>query len=530
MKNSRKHKSIFQKKYLIMQLIALAVLYGIIAILVESAEWFQRWWGKISFATVVYQLTTPLKGTETSLIVSYCQGVIPLVITRLVLVLGFWYVFVRIFSVLDLEVHVRLWKKHFTVKMGKCFLRCGQGLFLLLLTLLSVYEIRHEVEALGIDDYIEEVRESSTIHEDYYVIPTESIMKFPDKKRNLIFIYMESIENTYASVEDGGGKPINYIPELTQLANEHVSISNKDKIGGTYPNERSGWTIAALLGATAGVPYKIPGNELWGEASAGQYTEFLSGLTTLGDILEKQGYQNYFLCGSEGEFAGRDLYFQKHGNYKILDYNYAVQNNYIPEDYFVFWGYEDHKMYDIAKRELTKIAQNEDPFNFTMLTVDTHMPAGYLCEVCENQYPEQYENVVACASRQAGAFVEWIKKQDWYENTTVILLGDHNSMVNNFWDDIGDFQRRTYNCFINLPETVDVSNVKNRDVCTLDIFPTTLAAIGVEIEGDRLGLGTNAFSQRSTLVEEMGETEFDMQLSRYSKYYNEQFIQGLRLY
>ena len=103
-------------------------------------------------------------------------------------------------------------------------------------------------------------------------------------------------------------------------------------------------------------------------------------------------------------------------------------------------------------------------------------------------------------------------------------------MVNNFWDDIGDFQRRTYNCFINLPETVDVSNVKNRDVCTLDIFPTTLAAIGVEIEGDRLGLGTNAFSQRSTLVEEMGETEFDMQLSRYSKYYNEQFIQGLRLY
>lgn len=366
MKNSRRHKTVFQKKYLMIQLIALTVLYGVIAILVESAEWFQRWWGKISFATVVYQLTTPLKGTETSIIVSYCQGVIPLVITRLVLVLGFWYLFVRIFSVLDLEVHVRLLKKHFTVKMGKCFLRWGKVLFLLLLTLLSIYEISHEVEALGIDDYIEEVRESSMIHEDYYVIPSESIMKFPDKKRNLIFIYMESMENTYASVEDGGGKPINYIPELTQLADEHVSISNTDKIGGIYANERSGWTIAALLGATSGVPYKIPGNELWGESSAGQYTEFLPGLTTLGDILEKQGYQSYFLCGSEGEFAGRDLYFQKHGNYKILDYNYAVQNHYIPDDYFVFWGYEDHKMYDIAKQELAKIAQNEEPFNETV--------------------------------------------------------------------------------------------------------------------------------------------------------------------
>lgn len=529
MKNKR-HKAIFQSKYLMIQLIVLAVLYGTIAILVESAEWFQRWWGKISFATVVYQLTTPLKGTESSVIVSYCQGVFPMVITRLVLVLGFWYLFVRIFSVLDMNVHIRIWKKQFTVKFGKGLLRGGGVSFLLLLTLLSAYELNHEVQALGIDDYIEEVRESSTIHEDYYVVPSETIMKFPDKKRNLIFIYLESMENTYACVEDGGGKPVNYIPELTQLADEHVSISNTDKIGGIYANERSGWTIAALLGATVGVPYKIPGNELWGESSAGQYTEFLPGLTTLGDILENQGYQSYFLCGSEGEFAGRDLYFQKHGNYKILDYNYAVQNHYIPSDYYVFWGYEDCKMFDIAKQELTQIAQNEEPFNFTMLTVDTHLPAGYLCEACGNQYPNQYENVVSCSSKQVGAFVEWVKKQEWYENTTIILLGDHKSMVNDFWDDIGDFQRRTYNCFINLPETVDVSNVKKRDVSTLDMFPTTLAAIGVEIDGDRLGLGTNAFSQRSTLVEEMGEAEFDMQLSRYSKYYNEQFIHGLKLY
>ena len=523
---NKEHKGKYRKRYLVIQLIVLAILYGMIAILVESAEWFQRSWGKISFATVVYQLSTPLKGTESSIIVSYCQGVFPMVIKRLVLVLGFWYLFVRIFAVLDMKIDIRLFKKHFAVKLGKRFMNGGRVLFLLLLILFSAYEISHEVEALGIDDYIEEVRESSTIHEDYYVTPLDSNMKFPDKKRNLIFIYLESMENTYASVEDGGGKPVNYIPELTLLADENVSISNTDKIGGIYANERSGWTIAALLGATAGIPYKIPGNELWGECSAGQYTEFLPGLTTLGDVLEEQGYKNYFLCGSEGEFAGRDLYFQKHGNYEILDYNYAVQNNYIPDDYWVFWGYEDEKMFDIAKQELSRISRNEAPFNFTMLTVDTHYPDGYLCDLCENKYPEQYANVAACSSRQVYAFVEWAKQQDWYENTTIILLGDHKSMSNNFWSDIGDFQRRTYNCFINLPETVDVSNIKRRNASTLDIFPTTLAAIGVEIDGDRLGLGTNVFSQSSTLVEEMGETEFDMQLSRHSKYYDEVFIRG----
>lgn len=526
MKNNG-NKMRISKKYLIIQIIILAILYGIVAILVESAEWFQRSWGKISFATVVYQLTTPLKGTESSIIISYCNGVIPMVIKRLVLVLGFWYLFVRILSVIDIKVEVRLFKKHLALKFGKKAMNGGKVLFLLFLIMLSVHEISYEVEQLGIDDYIKEVRESSTIHEEYYIPPLETSIRFPDKKRNLIFVYLESMENTYASIEEGGGKPINYIPELTRLADENISISNTDKLGGIYANERSGWTIAALLGATSGVPYKIPGNELWGESSAGQYTEFLPGLTTLGDILENHGYKSYFLCGSEGEFAGRDLYFQKHGSYEILDYYYAVEKNYIPNDYYVFWGYEDKKMFDIAKQELTKISQSDAPFNFTMLTVDTHMPNGYQCGLCEDKYPEQYANVIACSDRQIYDFVEWAKRQEWYDNTTIILLGDHTSHVNHFWDDINDFQRRTYNCFINLPDTVDTSNVKERDACTLDIFPTTLAALGVEIDGDRLGLGTNVFSQKSTLLEEMGETEFDLQLSRHSKYYNDKFIRGL---
>ena len=527
MKKNKNQDRIYNRRLLIMQLLILMVLYFIVSILVESAKWFQGEWGEISFATVVYQMNTPLKGTESGIIVSYVQKVIPKVITRLLLVLCSYYLLVRIFSVVRVSFLIRLFKKQFQVVFGRKFLMIGRTMFWLVLTAVSIFEISAKVEELGVDDFIADIRSSSTIFEDYYIEPKDTEMIFPNKKRNLIFIFIESMENTYASTEEGGGKPVNYIPELTALAEEYVSISNTDKIGGVYPNARSDWTIAALLGATSGVPYKIPGEGPMPENAAGRYTEFLPGLTNLGDILAQQGYRNYFLCGSRGEFAGRDLYFQKHGDYEVKDYIYAVESGHIPEDYYVFWGYEDEKLFSIAKRELAQISQQDEPFNFTMLTVDTHAPNGYVCELCDDKYPQQYANVVACSSRQLYAFVEWAKEQDWYDNTTIVMLGDHNCMSNDFWDDIGDFQRRTYNCFINLPDTVDISNIKNRNVCTLDIFPTTLAAIGVEIDGDRLALGTNVFSNRSTLLEELGETEFDQQLSRYSKFYNDRLVRNL---
>ena len=53
------------------------------------------------------------------------------------------------------------------------------------------------------------------------------------------------------------------------------------------------------------------------------------------------------------------------------------------------------------------------------------------------------------------------------------------------------------------------------------MFPSTLAALGVKIEGDRLGLGTNLFSDKNTIPEEIGLDKFNNELQKYSSYYNE---------
>jgi phosphoglycerol transferase len=84
------------------------------------------------------------------------------------------------------------------------------------------------------------------------------------------------------------------------------------------------------------------------------------------------------------------------------------------------------------------------------------------------------------------------------------------------------YKRRVYNCFIN--SRVTPKDAKNRTFTPMDIFPTTLAALGCEIKNERLGLGTNLFSTTKTLAEEMTLKKLNSELNKSSKYYKQNFI------
>lgn len=376
---------------------------------------------------------------------------------------------------------------------------------------------------MGAVDYLEQITQRSVIFEENYVKPEKELLSFPEKRRNLVLIYLESMETTYASVEVGGGKPANYIPELTELAFDNVFFSNDEDFGGASASNGTGWTMAALLGSSTGVPYKlgIGGN------TADQYEEFLPGITALGDVLLDQGYHNYFMCGSDVTFAGREEFYLQHGDYTLLDLNAAREEGFIPEDYDNgFWGMEDEKLFAWAREYLSDISKQEEPFNFTLLTVDTHHMDGYICELCEGQYEESYANVLSCSSRQVAGFVQWLQEQEWYENTSIVIIGDHLSMKEDFWEDTGGYERKIYNCFMHAYENPDTAYTRNRTFTTLDFFPSILAAMGVEIDGDRLGLGVNLFSGEQTIPEIMGIEEFNQELGKYSQYYFWKFIAG----
>ena len=96
-------------------------------------------------------------------------------------------------------------------------------------------------------------------------------------------------------------------------------------------------------------------------------------------------------------------------------------------------------------------------------------------------------------------------------------------MVKNYAPDDDSYERGVYYCFLN-PAAVPAD--RTHSACTMDLFPTTLAAMGVEIEGDRLGLGTNLFSNRDTILDEFGKEEVISQLNMKSDFYDNELLYG----
>ena len=65
----------------------------------------------------------------------------------------------------------------------------------------------------------------------------------------------------------------------------------------------------------------------------------------------------------------------------------------------------------------------------------------------------------------------------------------------------GFANRKWINIFINAPTPI---SDEKRIFSDVDMLPTILSSLSFDIDGDRLGFGTDLFSNRKTLVEEIG--------------------------
>ena len=383
------------------------------------------------------------------------------------------------------------------------------GLFFLILTIADAWD------SISLGSYIVSQIQSSDFIEENYVDPGEIELHFPEKKRNLIYIYMESTELTFMDEKHGGAFPENLLPEMSKLSLEGEDFSGEgEKRNGGISLPGATWTMGAIFGQSTGLPLKISIEQ----NSMDSQKSFFPSVVSIQDILKEEGYTQKFLLGSVGYFGGRELFMKDHGDVQVEDFSYWKRKNKFPRDYWVNWGFEDEKLYSYAKEELLSLSKEGKPFNLTLLTVDTHFPDGYVCRLCKNTYPDnQYANVFNCASRQVTEFVHWIKKQDFYDNTTIVISGDHPTMDRDFCDNVPkSYQRKVYTVFLN--SAVAIEEKKEREYSTFDYFPTTLAAMGVEIPGGRLGLGTNLFSKDPTLTEKYGKKEEKKELEKRSDF------------
>ncbi len=355
----------------------------------------------------------------------------------------------------------------------------------------------------------------STFIEQNYVEPTADILHFPEKPKNFVHIYLESMENSYYSKEQGGYLDQDLMPALGKLTDENITFSNRDGYGGPLQTMGANHSVAGMLNFQAGVPM-IP--LFSGPAGKVSFPDF----TTIGDLLHDHGYKTSFMLGTGKHWHHMDKYYEQHGSFEIFDLGTARQRGLVPPDYAVWWGIEDDKLYEYAKDEMTRLAAGDQPFYFILENADTHNNDGYLSpRATEFPSDSQYGNVIHYSQGEVVKLVRWMQEQPWYKDTVIVLTGDHQSMDVNFftgWDK--SYERTVVNVFINgaLPDP-GRERTHNRQFAPFDFFPTILATLGITIDGDRLGLGTNLYSDKPTLVEQYGFDKVNDEFSKRSTFY-----------
>lgn len=372
-------------------------------------------------------------------------------------------------------------------------------------------------------------------YEKNYKFPKQENIIFPKEKRNLIVIFAESMESTFLpqtlpskNTKQEVFSPFeNLASNLNNLASQSVVFSDTDTIGGIEQAFGISWTIAGLVAYNCSIPLAMPiDTNQFGRIGG----NFLGGATCLGNILDKEGYQQIFLVPHPKNFSGVGPFFKDH-KIAVKDVDTYKKLNQLPQDYQGFWGMKDTITLQKAKEELEKINKDK-PFALYVLTIDTHASTGYTdTQNCTEKYgtqtpSQQYKNAIACSDSAIGNFINWVKTQDFYKDTTIVILGDHLSMNTGFFPD--NTHRRIYNAFINAKffNPIQTNKIYNRRFSHFDILPTILDSLDVEVKGGKLGLGSDLLSNQPTLLElynqqKMGGGDMQQEIFKKSKIYED---------
>ncbi len=478
----------------------------LIAILISLAKYF-KYDFTTNFDQIIYALKYGSGNADNSIYLAITLDLLPLII------LIFIILYILFFDITFNKKKLIIKKKQvYPIKV----LTSHPKLFTCILLIVPIILIASDI---GLFDYIYNANKDSNLIEKNYVDPKKENIDFKEK-RNLVFILVESLETTMFTKDQNGSWDYELIPEMYNLLNDEDSVVfyNNNKTETINMVEGSSWTTASVVSNLSGLPLKANLKNNIYDANG-----FMNKTYALGDLLKDNGYHNEVISGARASFGGIKEYFTSHGNYSIIDenslknYNLAMTKNDIGN-----WGFNDKYLFEVAKKRIDILAKKNEPFNIQLITIDTHFIDGFVGNYSVKKYNTRPENAFATESKLIYDFVEWIKSKDYYKNTTIVISGDHLIMQKSILKDKKVKKRYVYNCFIN-PRTKIAKN-KKRIITSLDNYPTIVYAIGGDIKRDKLGLGTNLFSDQKTLAEKYGIEKFSTELKQHSDYYNNKIL------
>ena len=368
----------------------------------------------------------------------------------------------------------------FSSFLGVYFLKAKHIIILsMLLFLLPIFEF-------DIISYFRYKNTTTTFYEENYVIPEIK----NEVKNNLIVIYLESFEKQFAN-EDVS-------PFWAKLKKENISFDGFKQVSETFS------TIHAQFASLCGLSLS-QNNTLTGDG----YINFLPKVKCIPDLLKENGYSTSYLKAADLNFSRANYFAEQHsfdvakGRFEFEEKASKLRRDYLGNE---FGGLKDRVFFELAKDEISKL---KEPFFVALTTLDMHgAPEVYYDPECEKKFND-IRDAARCTGQSVEKFINWLKKQPFWERTTVLLMGDHQ-MSSKFFS-----SSQVFNVFIN--SAVSTNN-KQRDFTSYDFAPSILDAMGYDVA--EFGIGRSLFRENNTLFEKE-KNKFHFLIAAKNKLYEE---------
>ncbi|MEH0158163.1 sulfatase-like hydrolase/transferase [Limibacter armeniacum] len=237
---------------------------------------------------------------------------------------------------------------------------------------------------------------------------------------NIILIVWESLN---AQIVEELGPEKGVTPQLSKLIKEGVLFSNFYATG-----DRTDKGIPGVLSSYPSQP----------KTAIIKFNNKLETMDFLSMDLRKHGYDTEFIFGNDVNFANFNSYFNIAGFEKVIH-----KLDFPQELWTTKWGVHDEHVFKRILDELNTKPQDK-PFFLTTLTISSHEPfdvplepKAFPGEDKTNMFLNSYYYTDKCV----GEFISEAKKQPWWDNTLVIITGDHGAL---YKDDIQYYSRERY--------------------------------------------------------------------------------------
>ncbi|WP_096186651.1 LTA synthase family protein [Evansella halocellulosilytica] len=222
----------------------------------------------------------------------------------------------------------------------------------------------------------------------------------------------------------------------------------------------------------------------------------------LPEILANDDYHTATFHANNQAFYNRDVMYDQLGYedvYSFSDYDISVMNS-------VGWGMKD---IDFIEQSMDFIKELPEPFYGTILTLTNHFP--YELDE-EDQFIDEFDSdsdivnryfpTVRYTDEAMRVLVDELKREGLYENTILVMYGDHYGIASSHYGELGKFLEKDLTLYEavkleRVPLIIHIPGMEGETLDTvsgqIDVMPTLLNLLGIP-EEDITMFGSDLFS------------------------------------